>query len=93
MVITKEWLNKHKTARGSWTKRQLSALGIEWPATKGWQKRLIGTPICDTRRKVFESPAISNGSRDKTKELQQQIIGLNKKVVELEAIISSLEAA
>ena len=87
MIITKEWLNKHKSPKGGWSKRQLEVLGIRWPAIKGWQKILIGKELKPEQRKVFENGATSRGSRDKTKELQQQIIGLNKKIVELQAII------
>ncbi len=88
MIITKEWLNKHKTANGAWTKRQIEALGLKWPVRKGWQKLVIGREIgfCQI---AFESGATSKGSKDKTKELQQQIIGLNKKIVELQAIIEA----
>lgn len=90
MIITKEWLNKHKTANGAWTKRQLEILGISWPATKGWQKTLIGQSIPLHTQVIFEHGATSKGSKDKTKELQQQIIGLNKKIVKLEHAIELL---
>lgn len=90
MIITKEWLNKHKTANGAWTKRQLEILGISWRPTKGWQKVVIGRTILNYEALMFEKAATSKGSKDKTKELQQQIIGLNKKIVELQSVIDQL---
>ena len=91
-TVTKEWLNKHKTPRGAWTKRQLESIGVMWPAVKGWQRGVIGLHIPPHQQAIFENGAISRGSRDKLKELQQQIIGLNKKVVELQNIIDDYRA-
>lgn len=53
-VITKNWLNKHKTKKGGWTKQQVSTLCLDWPLTKGWQKGLIGRSITTVRKYQFE---------------------------------------
>ena len=41
--ITRDWLLKNKTKRGGWTKRQIEALGENYPPTRGWMSR-----VCDT---------------------------------------------
>jgi len=53
-VITKYWLNKHKTKNGGWTKQQVATLGLDWPLTKGWQKTVIGCAIDNVRKDQFE---------------------------------------
>lgn len=92
-TITKAWIKAHRTPNGAWTKRQLEAIGVNWPAVKGWQKAVIGTEITAAKKQAFESGAISQGARSTVKELQQQIIGLNKKIVELQAIIDDYRKA
>ena len=53
--ITKEWLNAHKTAKGAWTKEQMSALGIKWPPQGGWKLQVCGTLIQDSDKERFEA--------------------------------------
>jgi len=55
VVITKAYLQKHSTKSGAWTKAQINALGLEWPVTKGWQKRLEGTEITREQANDFEN--------------------------------------
>ena len=54
MIVTKEYLNKNKTSKGGWNKKQLNALGIVWPPTKGWKKRAIGSVLTDEKARAFE---------------------------------------
>ena len=55
MIITKKWLNSHKTKFGAWTRPQIESLGLQWPPTKGWMDRVKGTVIDDNRARAFES--------------------------------------
>lgn len=52
--ITKQYLNRHRTERGSWTRAQIEALGIEWPPRQGWQHKIIGTYLSKKKAQVFE---------------------------------------
>ena len=89
MIITKEWIMAHQTARGSWNAKQLKCLGITWPPPKGWHRRAVGTEVSALMANRFEHFA-GEPVKDKTIELQQKIIGLNKKIVRLEAAIELL---
>lgn len=60
MIVTKQYLNKHKTGKGGWTKKQLVALGVEWPPTKGWKKIVIGHALTDEKVRAFEGVTKSN---------------------------------
>lgn len=53
-VITKYWLNKHKTKNGGWTKMQIAALGLCWPLSKGWQNIVIGKEVNPIQKENFE---------------------------------------
>lgn len=54
MILTKQYIDKHKTGKGGWTKKKINALGVDWPPTKGWKQRLIGTVITDEKAAIFE---------------------------------------
>lgn len=54
MIVTSEYLNKNKTAKGGWSKKQLGALGITWPPTKGWKRKVIGSVITAEKARDFE---------------------------------------
>lgn len=54
MVITPEWIHKHKTKRGGWTRKQLAAIGVMWPPRQGWISRVSGAKISDQQRMEFE---------------------------------------
>ena len=54
--ITKEWLDKHRTAKGGWTNAQWISLGItkEFMKVKGWKKHVIGGWITYEQKDAFE---------------------------------------
>ena len=54
MILTKEYIMKYRTKKGAWTKKQLEALGIKWPPSKGWIKKLEGKEISVENAKIFE---------------------------------------
>ena len=54
VVITREYINSNKTARGAWTKVQIEALGLEWPPTNGWINCLIGEILSPEQASRFE---------------------------------------
>jgi hypothetical protein len=54
-VVTRAWLDAHKSRTGFWKPKQLAALGVEWPPRRGWLARVKGSVITQTNRLVFES--------------------------------------
>ena len=41
-------LGRSSAGSGSWSREQLVALGIEWPLTHGWRKRITGTYVSES---------------------------------------------
>ena len=54
-IVTRRWIEAHKTKNGGWKARQLKQLGIEWPPSKGWIDQAVGRQIEEFERVVFES--------------------------------------
>lgn len=52
--VTAEWLNKHRTAKGAFTKNQVLALGLKWPPRSGWMQELEGEFISSEQARLFE---------------------------------------
>ena len=55
MIITKQYLMDNRTEAGSWTRDQVTALGIDWPPSKGWQSRVLGLELTKEQRIQFEA--------------------------------------
>lgn len=82
MIITKKWIHDHKTQAGAWNRKQLAAIGVRWPAVKGWIDVVDGHEISAGSRAVFESHAGE-------KAVPQQSLG--SRVVALEMTIETLK--
>jgi hypothetical protein len=54
-VVTREWLEAHRTAKGGWTRAQMEALGLPWNAPAGWGGRLVGQRLSQRAREAFEA--------------------------------------
>jgi len=54
MIITKDYLNKHKTNKGAYTRKQFQILGIGWPPGKGWERQIIGKELTIEEAELFE---------------------------------------
>ena len=55
MIITDEWLINNRTHAGSYNKKQLNILDIEWPPQKGWKDKVIGKELCEEKVKEFKN--------------------------------------
>ena len=55
MKLTANYINSHRTAKGAFTRKQIEALGLDWPPVKGWIQRLVGTEISDKNAEIFEN--------------------------------------
>ncbi len=62
MTITRDWVMKHRTANGGWTRVQLGAIGVAWPPRRGWVDLVCGRTITPDQQKVFERVDGSQGS-------------------------------
>ena len=56
-LITNEWLVKHRTEGGGYNKKQLGALGVDWPPRLGWKDTLVGKHIDIKKAQEFEVSA------------------------------------
>lgn len=62
-VVTLEWLKKHATARGGYTKAQMQALGLAWPPVAGWQKAAVGMVVPMDHAQKFEAASGKAGGQ------------------------------
>jgi len=86
MIITKQWIHAHKTDGGAWNKPQLKAIGIDWPATKGWINDVIGKDIPLHSQVIFESHAGSKPAPSKIDELEMKLAEVLRRLTLLESL-------
>ena len=53
MILTLDILERGKSYNGSWSRKQLSLLDVEYPLRSGWSKRIIGKEYSDVSIKEF----------------------------------------
>lgn len=58
-----EEINRHRTPRGGFTRKQLQALGIEWPPKSGWLKGLCQNGVSKERMERFIQESNQNPGR------------------------------
>lgn len=77
--ITNEWLVNYRTEGGGYNKKQLNALGIEWPPTVGWKTSLVGKDVPIAKAKEFEN--LANKSKPQEKQWEDdEILQLLKRI-------------
>jgi hypothetical protein len=54
MIVTREWVMRHRTPNGGWTRAQLDAIGVKWPPKRGWVVTVIGRDLPDDAVQAFE---------------------------------------
>lgn len=70
IILTREIIEAARTPNGGFTKSQLAAIGVEWPAPQDWIKTKIGTLISKQQFKDFnriEYVTNNNSISSKTK--------------------------
>ena len=45
VTVNQDLLALAATTRGGYTRKQLDALGVPWPPTKGWKRKVVGRRI------------------------------------------------
>ena len=80
--VDRDYIMKHRTKNGSWTRNQIQALGVEWPPLSGWIDRVIGTTISPEQQIQFEAKITAETEKKK-----------NSKSMKLEKAIKVCESA
>jgi hypothetical protein len=70
MIVSREWIEKNKTASGAWTRPQIRALGIDWPPTRGWINRVENKVISDENARIFELREPSSVAKGKSRAMK-----------------------
>jgi hypothetical protein len=76
MKITEEFIEKIASPRGGWNRPQLALLGVDWPPTTGWKRRLIGMEISEeTARRLEELSETTRMQRRAIEAGQEDLFG------------------
>lgn len=57
MIITQEWLSRHRGPTGAYNKRQIELLGLKYPLHKGWKEDVVGKELSEEKAMEFERSA------------------------------------
>jgi hypothetical protein len=89
--VTLEEVLAKRTPRGSFTREQIEAWGIEWPPGHGWVKRLTGDPNAKIPM-PGRTPVAIDLARKTRLDLEREVVELTATVKELRDRIAELEA-
>jgi len=71
--MTEEEIEKGRSAKGGFTRKQLAAWGVSWPPPKGWKKALLsGSVQKRTAWKRRDNSAEARGARRKHWQMDQE---------------------
>jgi len=87
-VITRNWIFDNRTKRGAWTKEQINALGLKWPATSGWIDQIVDTSISSHNARLFEEGRIKN-----SKSIKQPNMTIDKCIAYLFNNVNKLNSS
>lgn len=88
--VTLEEVLAKRTPRGSFTRKQIEAWGVEWPPGRGWVKRLTGDPNAKVPM-PGRTPVAIDMARKTRIQLEQEVVDLNAEVARLRQRIAELE--
>lgn len=54
VVITLDYLDRNRTPKGGYNKKQVEALGLSWPLVSGWKNELVGKVLNAEQANAFE---------------------------------------
>lgn len=58
ITLTHEMIPAARTPNGGYTKKQLAAIGVDWPPQKGWSKEVVGKQITRQQFEIFSRTII-----------------------------------
>ena len=67
-TVTYAWITQFSTERGGYNRKQIDAIGVDWPLKKGWKLQVEGKKITEENRAIFESFAGENVGKSITGE-------------------------
>ncbi|MDB4302177.1 hypothetical protein N9924_01280 [bacterium] len=76
ILITKEFIESNKTPGGGWNRKQIEAIGLEWPPRKGWKKSVIGRCISLENAQIFGAHSMPN-----TKPIKNPLTAKNNRLM------------
>lgn len=65
MILTRKFIMDNRTERGSWTRAQVEAIGVEWPPRQGWIENVIGQEVPDEKAHLFAKSKTVRASKAK----------------------------
>lgn len=68
VTLTRDIIQRHKTAGGAWTRAQLAAIGVDWPPPQGWIDQAIGREIDSNAFLAFSSAAGRSSTKKRNSE-------------------------
>lgn len=66
--VDRAYIMNHRTKKGSWTRSQIQALGIEWPPRNGWIDEIVGTTISPEQQMQFEAKLSAGRERQESQK-------------------------
>jgi len=87
--VTRQWIKDNSTPRGGWNYKQLQAIGVDVPPTKGWIDEVDGKEITEEQADLF----VRHKLKSKDIPVHERIFELEKDSKRLEWIIDNLEWA
>ena len=78
--VTKDWINANRTEKHSFTRKQIQALGVKWPPTKGWINEACDSLITVDQKSRFESAKTVFAKNAKAASVSDGSIHLNNAV-------------
>jgi len=78
--VTRRWIKDNSTPRGGWNYKQLQAIGVDVPPTKGWIDEVDGKEITEEQADLFVR-----------QKLKSKDISVSERILELEKDSKRLE--
>ncbi len=74
---TPDEIEAAKTPAGGWTKAQLAAWGVPWPAPKGWKQRLASGAEASAPRARPEIVTVAAFAKQRRTELRVRVLEIH----------------
>ena len=95
IVLTREIVETARTPNGGFTKSQLAALGVDWPAPDNWIQEKVGTMITPTQLEDFNrieyvAKPLPQSYQEKGQNSYKSVASNSEDLRRMEAILQAL---
>jgi hypothetical protein len=95
IVLTREIVETGRTPNGGFTKSQLAALGVDWPAPDNWIQEKVGTMITPTQLEDFNrieyvAKSLPQSYQEKSRNSYKSVASNSEDLRRMEAILQAL---